>query len=69
MLKVRHFFSVRIHEHFNSDWSDEIYKIRSVERSKNQICYYRIEPLVGEDHTLNNKFFYGQELNLVTRIK
>ena len=69
MLKVGTKSFLKIDEHLISDWSDEIYKIKSIERSKNQICYYRFEPLLGEDHTLNNKFFYGQELNLITRIR
>ena len=52
-----------------SDWSNELYKIKSVEKSINQICYYRVEPIVGEDSTLKKNTFYGPELNLVARIK
>ena len=69
MFKVGSSIFSKIDEHLISDWSDQIYKIKSIERSKNQICYYRIKPLVGEDQTLNNRFFYGQELNLITRIR
>ena len=44
-------------------------KIDKIEKSKNQLCYYRVRPLIGEDHSLNQKFFYGPELNLVARIR
>ena len=52
-----------------SDWSNELYKVKTIEKSKNQICYYRVQPLVGEDSTLKKNIFYGPELNLVARPK
>lgn len=52
-----------------SDWSNELFKVKTIEKSKNQICYYRVQPLVGEDSTLKKNIFYGPELNLVARPK
>ena len=52
-----------------SDWSNELFKVKTIEKSKNQICYYRVEPLVGEDSSLKKNIFYGPELNLVARPK
>lgn len=65
---------MRLGQSFNTflsylDWSNELYKIKSIEKSKNQICYYRVQPLVGEDSTLKKNIFYGPELNLVARPK
>ena len=51
------------------DWSNELFKVKTIEKSKNQICYYRVQPLVGEDSTLKKNIFYGPELNLVARPK
>ena len=52
-----------------SDWSNELYKVTTIEKSKNQICYYRVQPLVGRDFALKKNIFYGPELNLVARPK
>ena len=62
-LEYLYFFTIFL------DWSEKIYKISSVHRSINNVCYYHISPLIGEDKEIENKSFYGQQLNLVTRIQ